>query len=486
MVGRALLTLLLAGTANAAALTAQLDRTTVALGEPVMLTVQAQGLNLDMLDAGPLGAHFDVFGRTLGRGADGETLTLTLYPRAAGAVRVPPLRLGPQHTASLALTVVDGSDSVPRVAANWTLEPATLRVDQPARLTLSICDDGGLQWQRPPLPTHAGRVLRPLGEDEGEGERDGEACTLHRFHWALLATRSGVATLAVPMIDARRFGQRLRFPAPTLSFDVEALPAWLPSGVPSVAPALVADPLPSRWPLRRPLSWRVEVTGGYSADGIKAVLDLQLRASPALGVYPPLIEALAPDDPNSRLSRYAITLFLEPRASGALTLPALRFPWYDADRGQLASARVPEKTLTVFDPRWQFAMRLAGSILVVLLLGGLIWRIRGMARWRLARWRGLRAIRQACDAQTLARALRQFSLEGQPCAPSLDLWLQRIQRECNACDVIDAVRQLEQLLFGRASHGAQELQRALVRELARARPAGRRWGGAASHDRVTQ
>ena len=477
MVGRALLALLLAAPASAVALTAELDRTMVALGEPVTLTVQGQGLDLDKLDTGPLGAHFEVYGRTLSRGGNGEALALTLYPRAAGAVRVPPLQLGRQQTASLALTVVDGSDNVPRVAADWTLEPAALRVNQPVRLTLSICDDGGLQWQRPSLPPHAGRVLRSLGEDEGEAEADGEACTLHRFHWALLATRSGVATLAVPMIDATRFGQRLRFPAPTLSFDVEALPAWLPSGIPSVAPAVVADPLPSRWPLGRPFSWRVEVTGGYSADGIKAVLDLQLRASPALDMYPPLIEALAPDDPNSPLSRYAITLFLEPRASGELTLPALRFPWYDADRGQLASARMPEKTLAVFDPRWQFAMRLAGSVLVVLLLGGLIWRIRGMARWRLARRRGLRGIRQAHDARTLARALRQFSLEGRPCAPSLDVWLQRMQRECNARDLTDAVRQLEQLLFGRASHSVEELQRALVRELAAARPAARGWGG---------
>lgn len=473
MVARTLLALLLAGSANAATLTAQLDRTTVALGEPVTLTVQTQGWSLDTLDAGPLGAHFDVFGRTLSRGADGETLTLTLYPRAAGAVRIPPLRLGPQHTAALPLSVVDGSASVPRVAANWTLEPATPRVDEPARLTLSICDDGGLQWQRPILPTHAGRVVRPLGEDEGEGERDGEACTLHRFHWALLATRSGVATLAVPMIDATRFGQRLRFPAPALRFDVEPLPAWLPGGVPSVAPSLVVDPLPSRWPLRRPLSWRIEVLGGYSADGIKALLDLQLRESPAFGVYPPLIEALAPHDLNSPLSRYAITLFLEPRASGELSLPALRFPWYDAGRGQLAAARVPEKALTVFDPRWQFAARLAGGVLAVLLLGGLIWRIRGMARWRLARRRGLRLISQAYDAQTLARALRQFSLEGQPRARSLDVWLQRIQRECDGCNVVDAVRELEQVLFGRASHSAAALQHALVRGLARARPRSR-------------
>ncbi|MHB8824403.1 MAG: BatD family protein, partial [Thiobacillus sp.] len=94
MVKTLLLFLLLAGgSANAASLSAQLDRTTVALGEPVSLTLQAQGLNLDAIDAGPLGAHFDVSGRTLSRGPDSETLVLTLYPRAAGALHIPPLQL---------------------------------------------------------------------------------------------------------------------------------------------------------------------------------------------------------------------------------------------------------------------------------------------------------------------------------------------------------------------------------------------------------
>jgi len=49
---------------------------------------------------------------------------------------------------------------------------------------------------------------------------------------ALLATQGGVATLAVPMLDATRFGQRLRFPGPSLSYQAAALPAWLPAHVP--------------------------------------------------------------------------------------------------------------------------------------------------------------------------------------------------------------------------------------------------------------
>jgi len=237
-----------------------------------------------------------------------------------------------------------------------------------------------------------------------------------------------------------------------------------------LAPRVQADPLPARWPLERPLSWRFEVVGGYSADGLKALLDLQLRESPSLGVYPPLIEAAALDDPASPLSRYVVTLFLQPRASGQLSLPALRLPWYDVARGQMASTVVAGRTLTVFDPRWQLAKQVAGGLAGVLLLAGLIWQGRRMASWRLARRRGLRAIRQARDVAELAQAVRQFSLTSQPAAPSLGEWQRRVRQETNACEVADAVLQLEQQRFGLASPSLAALQQSFMQALAQARP----------------
>lgn len=468
---RVLMLLLMASAVHAASLTARLDRTVVALGEPVNLTVRARGLNLDALDPAPLGATFDVYARTRSSGESGETLVLTLYPRTAGVLRIPALPLEHMHTHGLSLRVTDGNEAVPRVTADWTLEPAMPRVNQPTRLTLSICDDGSLQWQRPDLPTQAGRIVRVLGEDEHAGAHmGGEACTLHRYFWALLATRAGTATLGVPMLDAGRFGQRLRFPGPDLAFQAVALPVWLPDHVPPVAPAIHADPLPERWPMQRPFSWRFEVLGGYSAAGLRALLDGQLRDSPALGIYPPLIEAVAPDDPASPLSRYVVTLFMEPRTSGILKLPTLHLPWYDAARGQLASIRLAGKTLTVFDSRWQYAVQGMLGLAGTLLLAGSIWQVWYRVRWRLARRRGLRAIRDARDMAGLDQAVRQFSLTGQATASSLGEWQCRLQQETEACDVADAVRRLERQRFGQDSSTLAALQQDFLEMLARSRP----------------
>lgn len=359
--------------------------------------------------------------------------------------------------------------AAPRVTANWTLEPAAPRVNQPARLTLTVCDDASLQWQRPVLPTQSGRTLRALGEDEDRGAGVGETC--HRFHWALIATQGGAATLSVPMLDASQFGERLRFAGPTLAYAAAALPAWLPAQVPPVAPHIQADPLPSRWPLNRPLAWVFQVTGGYSADDLKALLDMQLRESRALRVYPPLIETVAPDDSASPLSRHVVTLLFQPRASGPLSVPTLRLPWYDGSRGQLASALIAGKTLTIFDPRWQRGAEAAGGLAGALLLTGLIWQGKRMASWRLARRRGLRAIRAAGNVVALGQAVRQFSLRDQPAAPSLGEWQHRLSRETRACEVEALVQQLEQQLFGEAAPTLAELQQDFLLVLSGVRPA---------------
>ncbi|MDP1863895.1 MAG: hypothetical protein Q8K52_08320 [Thiobacillus sp.] len=458
------------GAVQAASLTARLDKPAITLGEPVRLTIEARSLSLDTLDITPITSSFDVAARTLSRGADQETLELTLYPRGVGALRVPPLQMQTQRTAALALQVADGSESIPRVTASWTLSPALPLVNQPTRLTLSICDDGSLLWQRPVLPTSTGHLVRALGEEEGEGMRGEEACTLHQFHWSLIATQSGPASLGAPMLNAGRFGHRLRFPGPIVAFQAHALPAWLPGTAPPVEPQVRIESLPARWPLNRPLSWRFQVTGGYSAEGLKTLLELQLHESPELGMYPPLIEVAAMDDSASPLFRYQVTLYFQPLRRGPLTLPVVHLPWYDATRGQLANTVLKTQSLIVFDPFWKQAAWVAGGLVSALLLGGLIWQARNMLRWRLARRRSLQRIRQAGSVDALVHAVRQFSLTGQPDAPSLGEWIQRLQQHAQIGDVAKAVAQLEQQQFGRAAYSLTELQQYFLQALAVTQP----------------
>lgn len=481
---RRVLPLLLAavwsGGALAAALEARLDRPASLLGEAVSLTIEARGLeqdgvdrdalNLDALDLAPLEAEFEIFARTLSRAPASQTLVLTLYPRASGALRIPPLQVGAQRTAALPLHVASRREDRSPVDIQVQMTPAAPWVGEPARLSLSVCDNDGLSWQRPALPTESGRELRALNEDAGPDEVAGERCTRTRFHWTLVPTREGAARVVMPMLDAGLFGQRLRYSVPTLDYVAGALPAWLPETIPPVAPRVQAAPLPTRWPLQRPLTWQIEIEGAYSADALKSLLAMQLRETPALGVYPPLIEALAPADPASTRTRHRVTLTLQPRARGELELPVLNLPWYDPVRERLDRRVVPAQSIAVFDPRLQTAGR-AGAGLVTLALLGVLGRLLQRAvRWRLRRRRGLQAIRQAQDAAQLMQAVRRFSLTGQARAPSLGAWLDRLQQETGGLAAADAVRRLEQQQFGLARVDLPLLRQAFVDALARVRP----------------
>jgi hypothetical protein len=468
--------LLLTGAAvQAATLTATLDRHESALGEPVTLTLQARDLNLETLDTAPLDAGFEVVSRTLGRSGNEETLTLLLYPRQTGEQRLPSLHAGAMRTRPLGLKVKDFSEQTPHVDFKLSVEPSAPRVNEPARLTLEICDDGSLEWQRPVWPTRQGVLLRALGEEQVDVERDAVRCTARRYFWAALATQPGEILLQPPSLNAGKFGTRLRYPAPALRYAVAPLPAWLPAWVPPGKPAIQADPVPDVWPLHRPLAWRFMVKGAYSAEGLRALLDMQTRGHPLLRDYPPLIEAVAAEQANDPTSRFRVTLFILPRQAGEWRLPSLRLPWFDAASGQLASYALPQHKLRIFNPLWRkLGWGLAG-LAAVLGLAGVGWTLHRAWRWRWARHRGLKAIRQAEDPAQLVAAVRKFSLRpGQTAAATLGAWLERIQAETRCADLSASIQSLQTLRYGPGGDALQVCKARLLGMLRRASPAGRR------------
>lgn len=487
MVSRWVLAACLLSAPAAAALRAEIDAPVVALGEPLTLTLTAPDGALDALDLTPLVRQFQIGGRTLNRGPGGDTLTLTLYARAAGAVELPALSAGSARSQPLRVTIRDGSDSVPRVALGWTLASARPWVNEPVRLSLAVCDDGSLQWRRPTLPVASGRLIEPRGETVADGVHDGLACTVHRFDWSLTATRPGRFVFDAPMVAATRFGQPLRFPAPDLKFEARALPPWLPADVPPVAPRVVQQPLPHTGAIGRPVRWRFAVTGGYAGQALETLIETQLRETEAYRFYSVELTPAMPDDPDSPLTRFDVTLHVEPLRRGALELPVLVLPWYDAGTGRLESVAVRAAQMRIVDPR----LRLAGG-LASLAAGGLLLFLVGRHALRAWRWRrrrraGLDDVARATSLEALGAAVRRFSLTREAEAPSLGAWL---RAHCadgadgadgGPSEIAALVAQLERAQFAappepvseaaaRADADLPALRRAFVAALARLRP----------------
>ncbi|MDD5390422.1 MAG: hypothetical protein PHD37_13830 [Gallionellaceae bacterium] len=456
--------LLMATAASAAGVKTRLDHPTLALGEPLTLTLT--GAALEQIDLAPLAADFEVRGRTLSRSGDEETLVLTLYPLREGRLNLPTLQAGAARTRPAGVTVTAGSADMPQVLFRVETDPAAPIQRQPTRLTLEACDDGSLDWKRPPLPLHAALYHRPLGEEQRDVERDGVRCTAHRWHWMIIPTQAGPLQLPLPMLEAGKFGRQLRFPAPAAAFTVAAVPAWLPLNVAIGQPRLTLEKRPATWPVNRPLAWRFEVVGGYSEEGLKALLALQLLNQPGFNTYAPTLEALPGEDRNSPLTLLRVTLYADVRETGALRLPTLTLPWFDPANGRLESLAVAGGQVQIVNPARESLTRWLTRLLAVALLAALCaWAARRLA-WRWWKRRGLMVVATAADMETLSRAVRGFSLRrhSHPAA-TLGIWRERLLTEARCEGLDELIEALERVRYGEAPGDFTVLRARVLRVL---------------------
>ncbi len=467
MVRAVLVVLLLwAGTALAAS-AYRVDRRELALGEALTLTLNAHRDVLETLDLKPLERDFEIRARTLSYSGEEGSLSITLYPLRTGPLALPRLGL-PGRPPSV--RVDNGGDDVPKVRFRVETDPARPLVRQPTRLTVEVCDDGSLDWKRPALPTREGLYLRILGERQVEVERDGERCTALRWYWSLIPTAAGVTDLPLPMLQADKFGRRLRFPPPALALDVRPVPLWLPAEVAVGRPRVSSTPLPASWPLGRPLAWHLEIDGGYSPLDLRNLLKLELAGRPLLTTYPPSVDTL-PFDGNVPTPRLAVTLYALPDHAGRLALPKLTLPWFDPADGELHDLALPVPRLVIVDPFYD-RLRTAGmALLGIMVLIAAGWRLARSLRWRLARRNGLAAIAESDGVARLERQVRAFTLHpSRVPAPTLGAWQDRMATEARCEGIADLSAALNRACYGRGSIPARDIRNRALEILRHARP----------------
>lgn len=440
----AALLLLLTALPALAAPAYRVEPASVALGEPLSLSITARPELLEKIDLAPLANDFELRDRTQGGDANEANLSLTLYPLRTGRIVLPNLGL-PMRAPSV--TVLEQSATMPKVRFRFETEPRQMYVRQPVRLTLEACDDGSLMWQRPRLSTQEGVFLRPLNEEQFDVEREGERCTAHRWHWSLQPTVAGETLLPLPMLEANKFGKQLRLPPPQLSLSVLPVPNWLPNDAAVGRPQIFAEPLPGEWPVERPLAWRLEVDGGYSTEALQNLLRLQLAGLPQFAGYAPAVEELAG---TSGVPRQAVTLYALFDQRGNAKLPDLVFPWYDPASGSLQQVKLAGQGVAIVDPARQrllFWLEVLSLLLAAATLGYLLWRALA---WRLRRRRGLNELKRVGDLAGLVRQLCAFSLRRHAApAATLGEWRQRMLQEAEAPGLAELVAAVEAAHYGK-------------------------------------
>ena len=304
---------------------------------------------------------------------------------------------------------------------------------EPATLHLEIRDDGSLEW---PIPTQLDAphiTLRPLPEQLRDETREGVTSIVHDYRWSVLPLKGDSLRIAFGMLDANKFGQRLRFPLSDVSFRVRAAPAYLPLHLPIGKPTLRTDPLPKQITVGQPVAWNMDIQApGLSVAG--ALKLLQYDTPRGLRFYAPNVTPITLDG-NDAL-RLTLTFVAE---RGAETFPALSLAYYDPQQQRIEALNIPAARLTLRDP-------LREKIIIgVLLVAGvllLIWigvKAKPWLRRQQIKRAWLALIQAAQDTPSLYRALTQ---ETPWRAPTLQHWpdTSRIDPELRT--------QLEQARFG--------------------------------------
>ena len=203
-----------------AAVTAALDRDSVAVGETVELSLQHEGRTSSKPDFTPLQRDFDILGTSSGSSvqfvngamsAQAE-LRLTLAPKHAGRLQIPALQWDGQSTAALALTVgaaagrddAAGAEAGSSAAVFFTssLSDKLPFVQSAVLLTLRL--HIGTQLERASLDFtgNDGIAVQQLGKDVQSSEtRNGHRYTVIQRQYLLTPQQSGELALDGPVLN---------------------------------------------------------------------------------------------------------------------------------------------------------------------------------------------------------------------------------------------------------------------------------------------
>ncbi|WP_085633367.1 BatD family protein [Pseudomonas sp. R16(2017)] len=373
--------LICTATAQAAGLTASVDRTRLNSGETVELTLESNDVTqFGKPDLAPLEPLFEVRGtrqvnqlNTLN--GDNRATTrwiVTLLPKNNGSVVIPPLQLGDAQSQPITVQVVESddresADSLDPVFIEASLDQSSVYVQAQAVLTVriyhsvSLYDDSSLT----PLQIADARIEQ-LGDTRTyEKDINGVRHGVIEMRYAIYPLHSGLLSIAPQTFSATLVDTR-----PSADTSTQGPKPGKLMRISSAATALTVKPKPITYPADAPWlparsltlseSWNPEPDHLQVGDSLTRSLTLkaeglassQLPALPAteangLRRYPdqPVLNNQSGDRglTGSREEREALV----PSRSGAIELPTVEVVWWNTFEDHLEHSSLPARTLQV-------------------------------------------------------------------------------------------------------------------------------------------
>lgn len=464
--------LLCTATAQAAELTASVDRSRLNSGETVELTLETSDVTqFGKPDLTALEALFEVRGtrqvnqlNTLN--GDNRATTrwiITLLPKENGSVVIPPLQLGDTQSQPITVQVVESDtrenkNSLDPVFIEASLDQSSVYVQAQAILTLriyhsvSLYDDSSLT----PLQIADARIEQ-LGDTRTyEKDLNGVRHGVIEMRYAIYPQHSGLLTISPqtfsatlvdtqPSQDANAQGPK---PGKLMRVSSAEIPL-------NVKPKPLTYPVDAPWLPARSLSlsesWNPEPEHTQVGDSLTRSLTLkveglaasQLPALPATDVnglrrYPdqPVLANQSSDRGliGSREEREALV----PSRSGAIDLPTVDVVWWNTFEDHLEHSSLPARTLQVANNPSLQVDTPAGNLQVSAVDNDVLWwwklstlilactTLLGFGLWWRARWQPAvhRAAQTGPSPRTLMDDIKRASQANDPQATrqALDAW----------------------------------------------------------------
>jgi hypothetical protein len=386
------LLLVLAALPAGAAVRALLDRSEVAPGETVQLTLVLDGQSRAQPDLTPLRTDFDILGESTrsniqiinGSYSSRTELALTLSPKHSGQLTIPPLSWGSDRSQPLTLTVAAGSGdqsagataSSPRVFITSEVQPKQPYLLAAVHLTVRIYAADPLNRPSLDLPTSHDVLVRQVGDDEvGTAEKNGASYYVVTRRYLLFPQRSGTLSIAGPTLSAQVIASTPRDPRDPFSGLLGGSPfgtTMRPIRVHGDPIVLEVQPRPASaaaapyWlPARS-----VTLEGDWNPGNLQAhvgdpiTLDLKLQAvgltaaqlpdlttllsvPSELKAYPEQPKLNDADQSDTVQASREQTLALIADQPGRYSIPALHLTWWDTGANEAREASLPARTLVV-------------------------------------------------------------------------------------------------------------------------------------------
>lgn len=413
-----------------ARITAEADRTDIAMGETLRLILTAtEGERPDEIDLSQLEQDFEILQRstaTSARIVGGEqnvtrTLELELAPNRDGILTVPAFSYGGRKTTPVAIKVspqpdIDLGDEL--VYFDASVSQTEVYVQAQIILTITLQQAINLDNRAISELDIPNTYTEALEQKTYQRRVGGRLWQITELRYALFPQQSGVLEIPSVSFSGRellpgrsllgaRLGRRIALQSKAIEITVKPVPSnfpgdvWLPARHIEIA-SLWSTP-PDRLTVGDSSTRTIEITAeglqGSQLPPLSSLMDGVEQ--PGLKFYPDQ-ETIEQREVSSGIEGYRLqSEALVATTAGSWTLPELVIPWWDTDTDTLQYARLPAAQIAITTPTtlstpeltnlgvtsmrpeaeakntlwaWQ-VMAIVGWCLVIILVW-LIWRVR--------------------------------------------------------------------------------------------------------------